>query len=259
MAGLFTQAKESIDIVIDEIVIDPLDPKGLVSKIIESLLEARKTGVRVRVVLEDTTSPRNFTAYRTLLEGGIDVYFDTSRLLVNSRAVVVDSATCVIGGLSWAPDSWRDDHTLSVVIDSEEMAGTVEGSISKLLLTEAAPLMEIEAEGMLIPNDFLLLKKFGMRFIDGRAEEAFDLYLLIIKEAQEKSSSELLFDHEGWGRTLSLEKKFFREFESDQERSQYYNSRLKKALGVLDGRYGLVDFHRRRDRGRGWRFAGRRR
>lgn len=246
---LFSQAEGSIDIVIDAIVITPLTPDNPVNKLIESLIEARKRGVKIRVILEDTRSPKNFVAYRSLLEGGIDVYFDTSKLLINSKAIVVDSHICIVGGLSWSPDAWRKNHTLSVVLDSEHMAGVVEDSVSKLLLAEQSPfIVEERPKGILIPNDLLLLKKFGMRFVDERAEEQFDLYLLLIKEAQAKSDNELLFDYEGWGRMLGLEKKFFREFESEEEKKEYYNRKVKKAARFLRDRFRLIEYDEENDK-----------
>jgi len=239
---LISKAETSIDIVIDTIVVTPADPTNPVNKLMDSLIEARGRGVQVRIILEDRGSPRNFFAYRNLLENGMDVYFDTSRSLINSKSVVIDSSLCVIGGLSWSPGSWKEGYTISVILDSEDMAEAVGNSISKLLLTGSAPFIEEKPEGMLMPDDFLLLEKYGIKFIEERGNQSLDLYLLLIREAQEKGANELVFDYDKWGDLICLKEAFFREFESAEERSEHYKRRLMQVLKILRDRFEFIEF-----------------
>lgn len=242
LSRLFSESRASIDIVVDTIVIDPLDSANPINKLIKTLAEARRRGVRIRVVLEDPRSTENSIAYRYLLENGIDVYFDTSKLLISSKAIVIDSRICIIGSSKWSPDFWRQNSVLSVILDSEDMAKTVEDAIPEVVSTERTPFMEERPEGVLIPDDFLLLKNFGKRFLEERAERTFDLYLVLIKEAQEKSNNEFSSDYEKLGKSLCLEKEFFREFKNVEEKSEYYYERIKKILKVLDERYNLIKY-----------------
>jgi len=238
---LFSEAEESIDIVISAIVANPKDPQDPVNKLLGTLFEARERGVRVRVVFEDTTSSESFLAYRSLLESGVDVYFDASRVLVNSKMVVVDSHICVIGSPDWSADSWRG-KVVSAVLDSSDMAKVVSDSISKFPLAKQPSFIKEEAEGVLIPHDFLLLKKFGIRLMNERAENPFGLYLVLIKEAQEKGQNSFLLDYEKCGKRLYLEKDFFRSFKDSQEEKEYYYQRVKKILRVLRDRYNLIEY-----------------
>jgi len=239
---LFFEAETSINIVIDTIIINPFDPKNPINKLIETLLEAKQKGVSVRIILEDSHAPKNFITYRSLLERGIDVYFDTSKLLINSKAIVIDSHICVVGGSNWTPEAWRKNHAVAVILNSENMAVTIEDSISKLILEERPSFAGEEPKGILIPNDFLLLKKFGMEFITERANKPFDLYLALIKEAQEISSNEFLFDYEKYGKILSLKEEFFREFKNEEEKKEHYYNKIKEFLKVLENRYNLVEY-----------------
>jgi len=239
---LISKAETSIDIVIGTIVVTPADPENPVNKLMDSLIEARERGVRVRIILEDRGSSGNFFAYRNLLENGMDIYFDTSRLLINSKSVVIDSGVCVIGGLSWSPDSWKEGNAISVILDSKDMAEAVGNSISKLLLTESAPFVEEKPEGVLIPDDFLLLEKYGIKFIEERGNQSLDLYLSLIKEAQEKGTNELVFDYDKWGDLICLKEAFFREFESAEERSEHYKRRLMQILKILRDRFEFIEF-----------------
>ena len=240
---LISKAETSVDIVIDAIVATPISPENPAGKLIDSLIKARKRGVRVRIILEDTRSPKNFIAYRSLLENGIDAYFDASKLLVNSKSVVIDSHICIIGGLSWSPDSWKNNNTISVIMDSKDMGAAVEKSISKLLLTERAPFIDRKPEGVLIPDDFLLLENYGKAFIEERDNKPLDLYLSLIREAQKKGGNELAFDSDRWGEFICLGEEFFRDFKNGAEKKEHYQRRLLHILRVLRDRFKLIEFN----------------
>lgn len=246
LSKLFIEAASSIDIVIDTIVVDPLNPSNPVNKLVDELAAARVRGVQVRVILEEWRSAKNFLAYKHLLENGIDVYFDSLELLKNSKAIIIDSRICVISSPKWSAADWRKNPVMAAVFDSPEMAGTVQDSISKVVATDQA-LTEYKPEGVLIPDDFLLLGDYGRRFLFERMAGAFDLYLVLIKEAQERASKQFPADYEKWGRLLSLEKQFFREFISEDERKQYFYSRIRENLKVLSERYGYINYDEKTD------------
>jgi len=239
---LFSQAESSIDIVIDAIEVTPPEPHSHIDKLIESLLEAGERGLRVRVILEDARSPRNFIAYRKLLEGGVDVYFDSSKFLINSKSIVIDSRICVVSGMSWTPEAWDKKNTIAVILDSGEMARTVGDSVSKLLTAERTPFIAEEAEGASIPDDFLLLKRFGRRLIEERANDAFDLYLFLIKIAQERAGTEFRIDYVKWGAALYSKRKTLKEFSSVEQRERFYYRTISTALTALSKRYGFVEY-----------------
>lgn len=242
---LFSQAESSIDIVIDAIEVTPPEPHSHIDKLIELLLEAGGRGVRVRVILEDAKSPKNFIAYRKLLEGGLDVYFDSSKLLVNSKSIVIDSRICVVSGMSWTPEAWDKKNTIAVVLDSGEMAKTVGDSVSKLLTVERTPFIAERAEGVLIPDDFLLLKRFGRRLIEERANDAFDLYLFLIKIAQERAGTEFRIDYVKWGASLCSKRKTLKKFSNEEQKERFYHRTISTALTALSKRYGFVEYDKK--------------
>jgi len=156
----------------------------------------------------------------------------------------VDSKKCIIGSISWSPVSFGKNYAMSIVLDSEEMAKTIADSISKVTLAERPLIAEESLKGVLIPDDFLLLKDFGIRFVKEKANKPFDLYLVLIHEAQDQGNDEFNIDHEKIGRLLCLEKEVIKKL-NDKEKKDYYNKRIRKILIVPERRYGFLQYHRK--------------
>jgi hypothetical protein len=242
LSKLFSESRHSIDIVIDMIRADPLDVGDPVHGLIEELIEAKKRGVDVRIIFERSPAPENALSYQRLLEGGITLYFDTSAVLINSRAIIVDSRLCVIGNPQWSPGTARKDSLVSVILHSGAMAREVENSITKVISTELTSIMEEQPPGTLIPDDFLIVNDYGKSLFKERANDEIDLYFALIKEAQENATETLTIDYEHYGTLLSLEKRFFRGFKDQEEKKTYHVERVRKILKVLHKRYHLIEY-----------------
>jgi hypothetical protein len=242
LSQLFSESRDSITIIIDQIQSDLLDVGDPVNSLMGTLSEARKRGVDVRIIFEHTPSLKNERIYQHLLENGITVYFDTGSVLINSRAVVIDSRLCVIGNSQWSSEAARKRSAVSVILHSPAMAREVEDALAKVIATELTSGIEEQPSGTLLPDDFLVVNDYGKRLFKERASDEIDLYLALIKEAQVQGTKTLTVDYEYYGTLLSLEKRFFRGFNDQEERATYHFERVRKILNVLQERYQLIEY-----------------
>jgi phosphatidylserine/phosphatidylglycerophosphate/cardiolipin synthase-like enzyme len=97
-----SQAQQSIDIVMYFMIMDPESYTNSVNILINDLIEARKKDARVKVILENERFKENQLAFETLRRNGIDVYYDTPKTCLHSKAIVIDSRICIFGSINWS-------------------------------------------------------------------------------------------------------------------------------------------------------------
>jgi cardiolipin synthase len=101
-----------------------------------SLLEARKRGVRVRLLSEgDSTDakPVKFAAradYETLLEHGIEVY-EYQPTMMHVKALVVDGAISIVGSANFDNRSLELNDELNAVVASRTVASELTGDFER--------------------------------------------------------------------------------------------------------------------------------
>jgi cardiolipin synthase len=101
-----------------------------------SLLEARKRGVRVRLLSEgDVTDakPVKFAAradYESLLEHGIEVY-EYQPTMMHGKALMVDGAISIIGSANFDNRSLELNDELNVVVASRTLASDLTGDFER--------------------------------------------------------------------------------------------------------------------------------
>lgn len=107
--------------------------------LLDKLIEARKRGVEVRVLLdrdrqEDVYKSTiiNQDALDTLKEGGIDARFDTEDKLLHSKFLIIDSDISVIGSHNWSAGSYFCYDDLTTVLNSESFAQELRQRFEKL-------------------------------------------------------------------------------------------------------------------------------
>jgi len=121
---LFNEAKESIYIVM--FTMNPGKKKsGKVNNLIKSLIEARRRGVRVKVILDKPKSDTGFEAranekaYQKLEKGGVEVEYDYPKIKTHDKVVVVDGKYTVIGAHNWTESALTEQNESSILIKSE--------------------------------------------------------------------------------------------------------------------------------------------
>ncbi len=121
-------ARKTIDLMMFELVYYP-GKHGPSNRLIEALANARKKGVRVRVLMEggERFLGRKFTekVFRTtriLQEFGISVHYDRDGETMHSKLMIVDSLWVLVGSTNWSYYSLTKNRETNVLIKSKDLA-----------------------------------------------------------------------------------------------------------------------------------------
>ena len=123
----FNEAKESIYIVMF-VMNSGKKKRGQVNKLMKSLVEARKRGVRVRVILDKPMKEGGFEgeanekSYQKLEKAGIEVEYDYPKIKTHDKLMVVDGKYTVIGSHNWTEAALTEQNEVSILIKSEAIA-----------------------------------------------------------------------------------------------------------------------------------------
>jgi len=95
--------------------------------LIRELIEARKRGVKVEVVLEvregeDRTTKRNRHTGRVLSDGGVEVIYDSVSRTTHAKLMMVDGKLTLLGSTNWTYYALSNNHEVAVLIRSKEVA-----------------------------------------------------------------------------------------------------------------------------------------
>jgi cardiolipin synthase len=105
--------------------------------LIRELMNARKRGVRVEVILErgestDRASQRNLFTGKILAKEGVDVTYDPPTLTTHTKLLVIDGETVILGSTNWTYSALTKNHEVSVLIRSPEMAKSLADYFTKV-------------------------------------------------------------------------------------------------------------------------------
>lgn len=124
---IIREAKSSIRLMMFEIGYYEKFPNTPSNLLIKELIEAKKRGVKVEVILEvkegdDRTTKRNQTAGKILSDGGVEVIFDPHFKTMHAKSLVADEQWSLIGSTNWVFSSLTNNNEVSVLIKSKELA-----------------------------------------------------------------------------------------------------------------------------------------
>ncbi|NJE00314.1 phospholipase [Thermococcus sp. JdF3] len=117
-------ARESVYVTMFLMKYDPNDSYDHANDLIRALVEARKRGVSVHVILENSIED-NRKAYDYLRSNGVDVVFDSPAVTLHTKMVVIDGGVVYIGSHNWSEAALDWNHEVSVRIESQEIAETL--------------------------------------------------------------------------------------------------------------------------------------
>ena len=134
---MIQEAKSSIQIMMFEMGYYDEHPNTPSNLLIRELINAKKRGVKVEVILEardgeDRTTRRNRHAGKVLSEGGVDVIYDSLSTTTHAKLMVVDGRLTLLGSTNWTYYALTDNHEASVLVRSREVAKEVTGYFSKV-------------------------------------------------------------------------------------------------------------------------------
>ncbi len=95
--------------------------------LIRELIDAKKRGVKVEVILEvregkDRTTERNRQTGKILSHGGVEVTYDSLSKTTHAKWMVVDGQLALLGSTNWTYYALTNNNEVSVLIRSKEVA-----------------------------------------------------------------------------------------------------------------------------------------
>lgn len=124
---MIQEAKSSIRVMMFEMGYYEKYPNTPSNLLIRELIEAKKRGVKVEVILEiregeERTTKRNREAGKILSEGGVEVIYDPLFKTMHAKSLVTDEQWSLIGSTNWVFSSLTSNNEVSVLIKSKEVA-----------------------------------------------------------------------------------------------------------------------------------------
>lgn len=222
------QAKESICLAMYIINVDPAPDENPASILLEDLISAKKRGLDVKVILDNSMLSVNYNAYKRLRQAGVDVHMDSSRAVLHGKGIVIDSNVCIIGSFNWTRAALDDNYEFATYTEGPEQAKKLLDYISKIGLSPQPPIQPQEFHGPRLPISLLTssAKPCLSEFLTSHAEKTFDLYLYLLRKARLQNSNTLKLDYREFNRALGYAK--------------YHKHNVTQPLEYLVRKYGLV-------------------
>ncbi len=124
---MIQEAKTSIRVIMYEMGYYDRHPDSPSNLLINELIDARKRGVKVGVILEvregkDRTSERNQNTGKILSKGGVEVIYDPLSKTTHAKVMIVDGLLTLLGSTNWTYYALTNNNEVSAVIRSKEIA-----------------------------------------------------------------------------------------------------------------------------------------
>jgi len=124
---MIQEAKHSIQVMMFEMGYYDRNPNTPSNLLIRELINAKKRGVNVEVMLEvregeDRTAKRNRHTGKILSEGGVAVIYDSLIKTTHAKLMVVDGKLSLLGSTNWTYPALTNNNEASVLIRSKEVA-----------------------------------------------------------------------------------------------------------------------------------------
>jgi len=116
---------------------NPNTPSNL---LIKELINAKKRGVKVEVMLEvregeDRTAKRNRHTGKILSEGKVVVIYDSPSKTTHTKLMVVDGKLTLLGSTNWTYYALTSNNEASVLIRSQEVARALQDYFNRVKAT----------------------------------------------------------------------------------------------------------------------------
>ena len=124
---IIRESKESIYVMMFEMGYYDDHPNTPSNLLIKELIEAKKRGVKVEVILdvregEDRTTKRNRHTGKILSQGGVSVIYDPLSKTTHAKMMIVDGRLALVGSTNWTYYALTDNNEVSVLVKSKEVA-----------------------------------------------------------------------------------------------------------------------------------------
>ncbi len=123
---MIQEAKTSIQVMMFEMRYYDEHPNTPSNLLIKELIDAKKRGARVEVILEvredeDRTTQANRRTGKILSEGGVEVIYDPLFKTTHAKCMIVDRELTLLGSTNWTYYALTNNNEVSVLIRSKEV------------------------------------------------------------------------------------------------------------------------------------------
>jgi phosphatidylserine/phosphatidylglycerophosphate/cardiolipin synthase-like enzyme len=134
------EAKISIHVMMFEMRYYDEHPSSPSNLLIKELIDAKKRGVKVEVILEvkeegDRTTLGNRRTGKMLSEGGVGVMFDPPFKTTHTKCMVVDGELMLLGSTNWTYHALTENNEVSVLVHSKEVARALMDYFNRVKVT----------------------------------------------------------------------------------------------------------------------------
>jgi phosphatidylserine/phosphatidylglycerophosphate/cardiolipin synthase-like enzyme len=124
---MIQEAKQSVQVMMFEMGYYDKYPNTPSNLLVKELINARKRGATVEVILEekegeDRTTKRNRHTGKILSDGGVKVIYDSLLKTTHAKFMVVDGELSLLGSTNWTYYALSNNHEASVLIRSKQVA-----------------------------------------------------------------------------------------------------------------------------------------
>lgn len=235
LEGLVARSTASVVAYVYLYSLTPLHAESLPVRLADALGAAAARGVRVEVVFNslsvlggeevDSLNDRNRAAAERLAQKGVRVFFEDAPTLLHAKVVLVDGTAALLGSSNWSAKSWTENIETNLLLRDPAVLRPLAAYLGQIPRTHYAP------DAVRLPAS-LLTSPTGLGLMSRRrAENAFDLYLWLLKESQAPGAVgpvrvplEAVADRMGKPRLRPQQKRFF----------------VSRTLRELQHRYGLL-------------------
>jgi phosphatidylserine/phosphatidylglycerophosphate/cardiolipin synthase-like enzyme len=137
---MIQEAKHSIQVMMFEMGYYDKYPNTPSNLLIKELIDARKRGVKVEVILEvkegeDRTTKRNRHTGKILSEGGVEVIYDSPSKTTHAKLMVADGQLTLLGSTNWTYYALTNNNEASVLVRSKEVAQALKDYFNQVKAT----------------------------------------------------------------------------------------------------------------------------
>jgi phosphatidylserine/phosphatidylglycerophosphate/cardiolipin synthase-like enzyme len=124
---MIQEAKSSARVMMFEVGYYEKYPSTPSNLLIKELIDAKKRGVKVEVILEvregkDRATEQNRQTGKILSEGGVEVIYDPLFKTMHAKLMVVDEESVLLGSTNWTFYALTNNNEVSVLIRSKGLA-----------------------------------------------------------------------------------------------------------------------------------------
>ena len=168
------EAENSITVAMYFIILEP-QGEGPINELVNDIVAAKKRGVQVKIVLEDSKLRANRLAYEKLKKYDIAVYFDTPEHLLHIKGVAIDDRYIFLGSANWSRSAIEDNYEATYFEDSPQDAIAFKKYVDNIPVQKSNIFLP-QTKGITISKDFLLSPELGRKLLKAQAYKQFDLY-----------------------------------------------------------------------------------